>query len=46
MTDNFKQPEQKDSLELKKLFDKMKRNRNTLIKSAIIAFSIGVFFVH
>lgn len=45
MTNNIKQTELKDNLELKELFDKIKRNRRTLIKSAIIAFLVGVFFV-
>lgn len=45
MTNNIKQTEQKDSIELKELFDKIKRNRKTLIKSASIAFLVGVFFV-
>lgn len=45
MTNNIKQTEQNNRIELKELFAKIKQNRNTLLKSAIIAFFVGVFFV-
>lgn len=45
MNNNVKQAEQKDNIELKELFNKIRQNKKTLIKSAIIAFILGVFFV-